>query len=254
MQKINQLLSIWPKGTVKSTKELIAADISYQLVAQYVKSGWLQPLGRGAYKLNGDVIELHGAVYSLQRSIGLKLHPGGKTALILKGFGHYMSDTTDNFHLYYSGDVLLPEWFRSVWKNKIKSVKTEKFNYSDSGYFTDHTENTLKIKISSPELAVVEMLNQTPSLNTVTETVQIMEGLMNLRADLLIKILNELNSVKVNRLILFISERTGLPCFPYLRDAGLNLGSGKRKIAENGFLEKKYNITLPDDLKEFNIL
>ena len=75
----------------ESTTHLNASGFSYNLLTRYKESGWLKSFGRRAYVLPGDRVEWPGAVYALQAQLALNVHPGGKTALELKGYGHYLS-------------------------------------------------------------------------------------------------------------------------------------------------------------------
>ena len=71
MEKINLLMRDWRKGTVKLSSTLEKKGYKKDLVRKYVKSGWLESLGYGAFKLAGDEIEWYGAVAALQNQKAL---------------------------------------------------------------------------------------------------------------------------------------------------------------------------------------
>ena len=74
--KVNQLLKQWPPGTVAASPWLVRQGVSRQLARRYTASGWLQPLGRGAFIRAGEpALEWFGALYALQTQLGLTVHP-----------------------------------------------------------------------------------------------------------------------------------------------------------------------------------
>ncbi|MBN1905044.1 MAG: AbiEi antitoxin N-terminal domain-containing protein, partial [Deltaproteobacteria bacterium] len=88
--KINRLVSQWQKGTPSAASYLKKQGFSQELLKRYKHSGWVESFGRGAYILKGDEVKWYGALYTLQNQLGLKIYPGGKTALELKGYAHYL--------------------------------------------------------------------------------------------------------------------------------------------------------------------
>ena len=70
-----------------------------------------QSFGRGAYTLYGDKVEWSGALYALQAQLGLNVYPGGKTALELKGYAHYLPTGKRKVFLYGKQGQVLPSWF-----------------------------------------------------------------------------------------------------------------------------------------------
>ena len=89
--KINQLITHWHRGTVATAAYLNRLGFAHGLLTKYRRSGWIESFGRGAYVLSGDRVEWPGALYAVQTQLGLNVHVGGKSALELKGYGHYLS-------------------------------------------------------------------------------------------------------------------------------------------------------------------
>lgn len=111
-KKLNQLLQIWPKGTVVTSKWLNLQGIRFDLVNRYKRSGWVESIGQGAFMLVGDNISIYGALYSIQNQLGLSTHPAGKTALALLGKTHFISvSEEDALVLFSSKGERLPSWF-----------------------------------------------------------------------------------------------------------------------------------------------
>ncbi len=251
MKKINQLLKDWHQGTIKLSSELRSKGYQTDLLNRYLKSGWLESLGYGAYKRANDNVEWYGAVYALQNQAGLNIHPGGKTALAYKGYSHYLQKETAGIQLFSSGNENLPKWFRNQsWMDTINYVQTKLIDYNKIDTFSTLELNKIKIKISAPELAAMEMLHLIPKEQTFDEAFKIFESLTTLRFKMVQKLLSECNTIKVKRLFLFMAEKSQHSWFKELNLEKINLGIGKREIIKNGTLDKKYNITVPKDYAE----
>ncbi|MBN2187988.1 MAG: AbiEi antitoxin N-terminal domain-containing protein, partial [Chitinispirillaceae bacterium] len=89
-KKINRLFRMWPRGTVATSPWLNRQGIGSDLASRYRKSGWVEPVGHGAFQLAGDTVSWCGALYSLQTQLGLSTHVAGKSALALLGKAHYV--------------------------------------------------------------------------------------------------------------------------------------------------------------------
>lgn len=254
MEKINKLITNWPKGTIALTSYLNGLGLQNELLHKYTRSRWLESAGNGAYKLSGDKVGWQGAVYALQTQAGFSLHPGGKTALELKGFAHYASQAESTVNLFGPADELLPKWFMSQeWSSGVKYIRTNLFDYKSlPGYSVFETKG-IEIKISSAELAMLEMLYMIPKYNSFEEAYLIMEGLTTLRSRHVQQLLEKCRSIKVKRLFLYMAEKSGHSWFNELQPGKLDLGTGKRLIIKNGRLNHKYNITVPKEYEEQQI-
>ena len=246
MSKINQLINSWPKGSAKLSKELTKNGYPPDLIKNYVKSGWLQSMGYGVYKLANDNVDWYGGIYALQVQKNSSIHPGGKTALIIKGYSHYLSNSLGRVDLFGNKTGLLPKWFKeNDWGVQTNYIQTKMFDYSNKEYFSSISYKEFELLLSSPELAAMEMLSLVPKGQSFDEAAKIMEGLTTLRPQLVQSLLEECKSVKVKRLFLFIAEKHDHGWLDELNIKKINLGSGKRVIVRHGMLNKKYNITVP---------
>ena len=241
--KINRLISNWPKGTIKTARELAELGYSSQLLKTYSNSNWIELFVRGMYKLYNDEVDWQGILYGLQKKSNTTLHAGGKTALALKGYSHYLSLRESK--VYFFSDRT--EYFK-VWLKKFEQViqkRNEVFDYSKEEHFTMFNTGNFEIKISSPELAAMEMLYLIPQEQSFDEADKIMEGLTTLRPNLVQSLLENCNSVKVKRLFLYLVEKNRHSWMQYIKPERINLGTGKRLIVKNGVYNKKYKITVP---------
>lgn len=249
--KINQLYSILPEGCIASSRWLRLKGYSSQLVARYVKSGWLQPVAHGAYRRPGREPFWQDVVISLQHLSGKDLHCGAKTALQVQGYGHFIPmESESTITLFAKPAVRLPEWI-----NKLKLK--EKFKLTSGLLFTDNFRDdsiinfewsklTWPMKVSCPERAILELLSKVPYDESFESAKYFMEGLTHLRPDLVLALLQACRNIKVKRLFLFLAERLNMPWFARLETDTINLGVGKREIEKGGKLDKKYLITVPE--------
>lgn len=243
MTKINHLINIWPKGTVKTVKELHELGYSPQLLKSYANSNWIELVSKGIYKLSGDDLSWEGLLYGMQKRKDSSLHAGAKTALTLKGFAQYIKLGKDKVYLFSDRSENFNTWLKK--NDQITLKRTEIFNYKNKDNFTNHPTNQFEIIISTPELAIMEMLYLVPNEQSFEEAYKIMEGLTTLRPKLVQRLLEECKSVKVKRLFLFMAESSNHDWVKELNVEKIDQGSGKRVIVKNGVLDKKCKITVP---------
>ena len=246
--KINRLISQWPRGTVSTASYLNKLGFSHDLLVRYRKSGWIQSFGRGAYVLYGDKVEWPGAVYALQNHLGLNIHPGGKTALELKGYAHYIPAGKGKVFLYGKPGQVLPTWFKEKRLGvDVVVTRTNLFPQESQEGFSELREREFSIRISSPERAAMEMLHLVPGKISFEEALLILENLVTLRPDAVQTLLVLCRSIKVKRLFLYMAEKHGHSWASDLDLSRVNLGKGKRMIIPNGKYHRKYHITVPRD-------
>jgi hypothetical protein len=85
-----------------------------------------------------------------------------------------------------------------------------------------------------PERAILEMIDELPNHESFHQVDTVIEGLVNLRPQLLRKLLRECKSVKVKRLFLWYADRHGHAWFKHLDQSSIDLGKGKRQPARHG--------------------
>jgi len=247
-QKINHLLKSWSKGAVFTSNYLEKKGFSAKLVNWYKSSGWLDSLGHGAYKRSGETIEWYGGLSALQAQMNLPVHPGGKTALELLGYAHYLSEQMREVQLFGRRENRLPQWFKKYdWKVSVNYYPTNLFPIDLKGSFTDYNHKEIKIRISSPERAALEMLYLVPQEQGFDEASHITENLTTLRPELVQKLLENCNSIKAKRLFLHLAEKHNHDWFEQLVLSNVDLGTGKRVIVKGGKLDKKYEIVVPQE-------
>lgn len=106
-----------------------------------------------------------------------------------------------------------------------------------------------ELKISCPERACLEMLNEVPNKISLEHADQLIQGMTSLSPRTLQKLLEVCTNVKVKRLFLWLASRHNYTWFSKLNTDNLDLGSGNRVIVKGGELDKTYKITVPKDFQ-----
>ena len=272
---LNQLASKLPEGMLVDAAWLKAQGYSTQLQHQYVKSGWLEQPTRSVFRRPRGSLSWQQVVVSLQNILNYSpLIVGGRTALELQGYAHYLVQTTTVVHLY--GPKPPPGWLsklplavkfvyhndRRLFKNGpvTKGLGSLKWNV-DKGEARDVTslrggdvteltwgQWDWSLTLSTPERAIFELLDELPNHETFEQVDALFGGLANLRPARLQKLLKDCASVKVKRLFFFFADRHKHPWLKRLNKEAVDLGSGKRMLAKGGILDPTYQITVPGDL------
>lgn len=242
--KLNQLILSWPKGAVYTSEWLVQQGYHRGLINKYKKGHWLSSIARGAYILFGDHVDWTGGLFALQHQLKLHIHVGGKTALQLKGLAHFLTAEIKKVFLFGTAGQKLPAWFKAYNWNV-------EFDYTMTGLFdknlglSDWDYGNFKIRVSTPERAIMEALYLVPQKQTFDECSLLMEHLMTLRPNLIRELLENSNSIKMKRLFLYLAEKNSHPWFDRLDLSRVEIGKGKRVIVPGGVLDPKYKITVP---------
>jgi hypothetical protein len=270
--KLNWLQQTLPEGMVVDSGWLERHGVSRQLRRKYVMNGWLQTLARGVFCRSTlpevqSTVPWQQLVISLNALENLPVAAGARTALELQGFSHYVSSTgSREAHLYANGK--LPGWVsrvpvdtklvlhnaRRLFRNRdvpaffTKAEDAPKPS-EDSG-FTQQQQGRWKypLTMSTPERAILELLDEVPKRETFHQADVLMEGLRNLSPRRLQALLTDCKNVKVKRLFFWFSERHNHAWLQKIDRSGIDLGKGKRMLVRGGKLDSKYNITVPENL------
>ncbi len=243
--KIEQLSD----GVVVDRSWLKGKSIDAPLVDYYLRKGYLVRVASGAYRRPGAPLKWQHLVYSLQ-VLGFKVHVGGRSALELKGFAHYLPlNKKQLVHLF--SEKKLPKW---IFKTNVNV----KFVEHTKGLFKNNKNNRglntmlfgswdWEINVASPERAILEMIAAVPGKESFHMVNVMMESASTLRPDLVSSLLKECKNIKVKRLFLWFAEKHKHQWFERLKLEHVDLGKGKRVIQRGGKLDSKYLITVPND-------
>lgn len=274
--KLNSLQRSLPDSLVVDAAWLEKHGYSGALRSKYVAHGWLDQVARGVYrrptsKLQGEAgqesLRWQPIVISLQTLLDCPYTVGGRTALELQGFAHYLSGHQREIHLCGTGRP--PGWVlklklenRFVFHNADRLFKREA-SRPHRGKSNNDTTNDVPqsshirqpwgqwdwpLTVSSPELAILELLDEIPQRETFHQADVLMEGLRNLRPGRLHTLLVACSSVKVKRLFLWFAERHQHAWLKKLDRKDIDLGHGKPMLARGGKLDPTFNITVPESI------
>lgn len=258
-----------PEGVLVDTAWLKEHGYSRQLLSHYVSAGWLDQPARGVYRRPRGSLTWQQLVVSLQTFLDYPLVVGGRTALELHGYAHYLSQKQMQVHLY--GPKPPPGW--------LKNLKPgPRFKYhNDQRLFRKHlvetefqklrkgkaqSKDSLALSLaelpsgqwdwmlilSTPERALLELLDELPKHETFHQVDMLMQGMTNLSPRRLQKLLADCKSVKVKRLFFYFADRHSHAWLKPLKNEKFDLGTGKRMLVKGGKLDQTYQITVPEDL------
>ena len=245
---INNLLRSWPKNTVAVSTWLDEQGVYRQLAGTYVKSGWIERLGQGAFKRVGENVDWSGGLYTLQTQLNMSVHPAGITALQLQGNAHYLPARLkqSKIVLFGSKNEKLPKWFKGyTWDVAVRYVMTGLFGRYTGLGLTTYNSGNYEIKISSSERAAIELCYDVPIRESFDELDQIMSGLTTLRPRIVQELLEKCGSVKTKRLFMYLAEKHNHAWVKKLNLEKVNFGTGKRSLCNNGHYNSKYKIVVP---------
>ena len=268
--KINRLGKILPEGLIVDAAWLEREGYSRGLRSQYVAAGWLEQPARGVFRRSRGSIGWEQVVISLQTLLGHPISVGGRTALELQGYAHYLPPAQKTIHLYSEGK--LPSWLhklpleqRFIVHNRLRLLPSAKL--PSGGLSLEATpldeekllEQGLRIirwgqwnwplVVSTPERACLELLDELPRDETFHMADVIIEGLPNLSPRRMQTLLERVQSVKVKRLFFFFAQRHGHKWLGRIDKDKIDLGRGKRVLVTGGKLDPEFQITVP---KEFS--
>lgn len=261
--KLNRLLADLGDTRLVSSRYLRARGYSNSLVAGYVSSGWLVSPARGVYMRKGGRLQWDGVVRSLQVGEEMALHVGGRYALSLQGYEHYL-------RLGEAGTVTLYGAQKPPgWLGKLSLAQA--FEYQGKGPFApcavsvnaEVSEKTLSeagltwlavspgadaVVCATPERAMLELCDSAAGAVGVYEVDALMQAMTTLRPQRVGAMLQQCRSIKAKRLFLALAERHRHAWLSHVPLSGVDLGRGKRALVPGGRLHPTYQITLPGDL------
>lgn len=196
------------------------------------------------------------AVISLQTLLECPLIVGGRTALELQGFSHYLRAEGPTFVYLYGPDAP-PRWlFKLPLKERFTFRKSTTLFQADRGTkglknFAWNVQNNTgaaadefqagpfkqisgegewRLIVSSPERALLELLDELPNSESFHQADMLVEGLRNLSHRKLQKLLDDCRSVKVKRLFFWFADRHNHSWLKQVDRDQVDLGKGKRML------------------------
>lgn len=248
---------------------LQAQGISRSSIHDYVQRGWLERVVPRVYRRATPsgapaTVRWDMAVMSVQATGAASLHVGGTTALELLGFGHFARlGGKRSVHLY-DQEQTAPSWLaklpsdaslvlhvRPIFSEASLGVVWHRLDLGTTrlgaaipsptaGEPWDHF-----LRVAGAERATIEMMDDVPRGQTFEHADTIFEGLTNLRPRLVTDLLESCRSIRAKRLFLFYADRHDHGWSKHIDRARIDLGTGKRQLAQGGRLVPAYQITVP---------
>ncbi|QIL43898.1 hypothetical protein G7045_06255 [Acidovorax sp. HDW3] len=209
-QLIKRLQTELPRGAPFDLATLATLGVSPQLAARYAEGGWLVRLAQGVYAFPNDDYGVYGALKFLQQRVP-GMHVGGKSALAVQGVRHNLG-SRDTLVLWGEARYTTPEWFTSRFPARY--VHTRLFDWPDAS-LDSKTLGTPPglpdgLRVSFPERAVLELLYDAGTKQSLEEARNVFDGLRSPRKELLGQLLSCCTSVKAVRLFLTWARETGV--------------------------------------------
>jgi len=258
-QSKQKLEAFLPLGQLASRQMLLAQGVSAHSIDNHLKSGALQKVVAGTYMRRESKLSWQGVVTSLPQMLARPVAVGGLTALELQGFAQYLGlNNRRNVHLYSPAPC--PAWLKSVFKqiddSELYWHRTARLwqnGWPESPALNRYLwQDELAMQVSTPEQAILEVLQSIPDEVSFEHAEQLMQGLTQLSPRKLDGLLRSCNSVRVKRLFFWLAGRFNYPWCSRLDVSEYDLGSGKRVIAKGGRLDQRFGITVPQELYREN--
>lgn len=245
-----------PQGMLVDATWMEAHGYSTSLRSQYVSAGWLEQPTRSTYKRPLGDLTWERVIASLQHLMEHPVHIGGRTALELHGYGHYLTPSGPmQIELY--ADEPLPRWLHKLPLDQTFRAHRASTLFLQEGLKVRtlepfEEESAFPLVLSTPERAWLEMLDAVPKQETFHHADVFGESLRTLSPRRMQALLETCHRVKVKRLALWFADRHGHPWRARLEPDRIDLGSGKRMLVRGGSLDPTYLITVPKDLDAFH--
>lgn len=210
---VQLLMAEAPRGQPLDPAMLRGWGISPAQTTYLVNAGWLLQLSKGAYLLRGDSPTTEGIVTYLDRRIP-GLHVGGKTALNWQGVRHNIA-FRPRITLWGQRSHRFPPWVSQHMPCTYQTTWLFDETFSLKDFLKPLPVRSPHVLVSVPELALLELVSDIGKRGakgqSLEEALHLVDTLRNLRADVLIELLQHCGRIKVLRLVRDLGESSGYP-------------------------------------------
>ncbi|MYF88734.1 MAG: hypothetical protein F4186_04840 [Boseongicola sp. SB0676_bin_33] len=260
-QNLKKVLDAVPSGYLVDANWLTSHGIAYETFRDYVKRGWLERVHRGVFRRPAPspsasrTIDWKVCLLSMQHIMRHDIHVGGTAALSQQGYDHYLR-LGGKAQVWIYGDTI-PNWLTKLQLDaSVETRKTTLFDDPALALTKDEANSTnalpwdWRLRMSVPERAVMEAMDELPSQETFHNLDMIFEGLTTLRPKTIAALLHSCRKIKVKRLFFVFADRHGHPWRRHLDPDDFNLGSGDRALVKGGKIHRGYRIMVPNEFAE----
>ncbi|MDE3767566.1 type IV toxin-antitoxin system AbiEi family antitoxin domain-containing protein [Sinorhizobium meliloti] len=252
-EKLKSVLEAVPSGFVVDARWLETHGVSRFLTRKYISSGWLDRLERGVFRRpapHPTPLSWETCLLSLQHLMDYKVHAGGITALGLQGYRHYLPLGAAAPVWLYGDDI--PTWLPRLKLDAPITIRSLSL-FSDPALGLTETKSdsttTLpwgwKLRMSAPERAILEALDELPENESFHNLDMVFEGLATLSPRRLSELLRSCRKIKVRRLFFVFADRHKHAWRERLNPDEFTLGTGDRALVKGGKIHPRYRIMVP---------
>ena len=260
-KNLKKVLDAVPSGYLVDANWLTSHGIAYETFRDYVKRGWLERVHRGVFRRPipspsaSNAIDWKVCLLSMQHIMRYDIHVGGTAALSQQGYDHHLR-LGSNSQVWIYGDTI-PNWLTKLRLNaSIETRKTTLFDDPALALAKEETNSSdalprdWHLRMSAPERAIMEAMDELPGQETFHNLDMVFEGLTTLRPKTLTALLHGCRKIKVKRLFFVFADRHNHAWRKHLDPDDVNLGSGDRALVKGGKIHPDYRIMVPKEFAE----
>lgn len=260
-RKLKRVLDEVPPGFVVDSRWLSSHGVARSSAHDYHRERWLERIAHGVYRRptpHSDTKTLRDwriPVLSAQWIMHYDFHVGGMSAITLDGHDHYLALGGDPGVYLYGRP---PTWLRKLpldtqfrlrsreqlFGQDAEGIENEDFDPNDADAPSPWN---WPFKRSSLERATLEALNELPDKESFHQIDMVFQSLATLRPGRLTKLLTACKSVKVKRLFFLFADRHQHRWLPHVDRSQVDLGSGPRRLVEDGRYATDYQLMVPEE-------
>jgi hypothetical protein len=202
--------------------------------ARLAKEGWLERLGHGTYALPGETLDRDASLAWLVPAVP-GLHVAGKTALSWRGVRHNLA-FRETLILWGNKPAKLPVWFTTRFPAHYQATHLFDADMPSELGIAPLPAGRPDVPVSTPESALLELLSDVGTRQTLEEARHLVEGARSLRLPVLEELFAHLTRIKVVRLAHALADELSLPWVSLAKHHSERLGGGKRwvSVGKNG--------------------
>lgn len=187
-------------------------------------------------------------------------HVGGRTALVLHGYGHYAEFRPRRVFLYSPARFRFPRSFRETFPEPgYRYASWSKWRLFRNGLadvrkrwdlMQTKVVDGMPLRVSCPELAMLEMACAVEHEFVFDEAAKIVEGMGSVNGHLLQTLLENCTCRKVRRVVCFLSKWAAFDWDSELELSRLDLGARTIQVVQHGIKDSTFRITVPREYAE----
>ena len=119
--KIKLILQKVPRNVVLFSSWLSENGIDRKEQTSYVRSGWIERIAQGVYKVAGETPTVYSILSSYNSQLDKRIHIGASTALDLRGYSHFVAMGKPLAYIFSSKNQRIPSWFeKGEWDMSVR--------------------------------------------------------------------------------------------------------------------------------------